>query len=888
MLPHAHVVALYERLTVLSSDAIRREVQALLRLPNQNTGTSQQKQEQLLNDVCTLLVKSGEWQRAITVASALPQPQSTTLINTLGLSKPQGPETPNLSETGEDTKTVELCEMSNEALLRLGFALQRPQSQRGVGATQTTGKQCTENSGIIQQQQQLFMEFRRRRRYKELVQCVMNWKSKGLIPSRKKMSKGVDTHVDSIRTIFNNNKELPVTKSDLSGSYTTTAVAAETPFNAEEALRGLIFNASSGNHWVEALRECPAFFLTTLREPTAALQFLRKTSVDTVINFILFILKNGNTTTNTTINSTGFSHPSVLAQDPLERRLAWGTVASLLFALRPHLEQERKVVKVDLLHAMLNALREEATVRKITTTSTTTIKKDSAGITARQHVRAAVAAANDTRRMAIQSAVEGLCTCLSERNEAQTRFIGLPLFTEIALALRDCGVAVPSALVQCIFLCISDAQRYQRRDPPNSNLSSSTTSSTLQCLPERELLIEILGVAPADRWVPSLQLLQLCSAQEDFVVSAAHLRCLLSGLQSISITRMWQTALSTAQSIMTEYNVFPDESSMEKLMLNLHAASWERAFEVMKLYEGKHIAVPAQVLRDLQVVAMKHSSWDVVLNLMQQIKETGKQQADFMNYIYCLRAYGCAGKWKEASELFKHLKHVQGVAEHSAYNEVTVAVPVLGMMESQEWEGVLFFVREICRQCGDELTKEGREVTLASVLLAFVHMRKTTGVASFLNTYSGEKSELPESCTAAETQTVDIYRVKDIVSLQFPPASLAELREIVERAAQLQTLLGMEHLNAPIRLVFDLLATEHHRRHHSAEHIGRNTRNSTGRPTVYIPPQHVQAQHERLATALGELVRRDEHLFSGAAQQAVAEIMSKIGAGPAYLKAALF
>ncbi|ORC83608.1 uncharacterized protein TM35_000631080 [Trypanosoma theileri] len=884
MLLNSHVVALYERLSVLSTAAIQREVQAFLNLPSNNNNSSQQKQQQqLLNDVCVLLVKSGEWRRALTVASALPQPQALTLITALGLTESKTPQTPPLTETAKSINTTELHEMSNEALLRLGFALQRPQSQH---KGDTTGKHHTYNNMNVQQQQQeLFMEFRRRRRYKELIQCVMNWKFKGLIPSRKKMSKGIDLNDDSIRMGLDNNYR------ELSSSYTTTGVAAsETPFNAEEALRGLIFNASSSNHWVEALRECPAFFITTLREPTAALQFLRKTSVETVTHFILFILRGGNATNtntssntnNNTTNTTAnvFSHPPVLAHGLLEQRVAWDTIASLLFALRPHLERERKVVKEDLLHAMLNALREEAAVIITTTT------KDNSSITARERVRAATAAANDTRRQSIQSAVEGLCVCLSQRNEAQTRFIGLPLFTEIALTLRDCGIAIPSALLQCIFLCISDAQRYQRCDPSNS-----LSSSSLQCSAERELLMNILSDAPADRWVPGLQLLQLCSAKEDFVVSDAHLRCVLSGLQSISITRMWEAALNTAQFIMTEYHVFPDESSVEKLMLNLHAASWERAFEVVKLYEKKHIAVPSQTLRDLQVVAMKHSSWDVVLNLMQQIEESGKQQAGFMNYIYCLRAYGCAGKWKEAATLFKHMKNVQGVDEHSVYNEVTVAVPVLGMMDRQKWECVLFFVREICRQCGDELTKEGREVTLASVLLSFVHMGNTVGVASFLNTYSGDKSKLPKSSSSSSSSSssaADIYTLEDIVQLQFPPASVEELREIVERAAQLQTLLGMEHLNAPIRLVFDLLATEQHRRHHQAEHIGHTVRNSTVRPSMYVPPQHVQAQQERLATALGEFVRRDENLFSGAAQQAVAEAMSKIGAGPAYLKAALF
>ncbi|KEG09931.1 hypothetical protein DQ04_04431090 [Trypanosoma grayi] len=723
----------------------------------------------------------------------------------------------------------------------MGFELQ-PQRRRAV-LQSSAQEEARQSDSSIAAQRQLFLELRRRRQYKRLMQCVMNWRSKGLIPERR----GAGAHVDNA--------------SSASGS------GGEVLFNAEEALRGLIFN-STGNQWEKALRECPEFFAITLREPTAALQFLRKTSVDTLTRYVLWLLQGGCT-----------ASPLRSPASPHEQGVAWETVASLCFALRPHMMQTTKVVKTDLLQAVLRALRTEAAALGAKSGTQRGVKSGGATLM------------NDTHCQAMRSVVECLCAPLTRHHEAQVRFVGLPLFAEVGVALCDCGVTIPSALAQCVFLCLGNNQQCPWSELPLPPPPAASGQSTAL---ERETLITMLNAAPSERWVSALRLLQVCAERHNFDVTADHLRTVLSGMQSISINRTWQVALHVAQSIMTQHDVFPDEPSVEKMLLNLHAASWERTFEVLQLYDQNHISPPPLILRDLHVVAIKHCSWDVVLRVMQRIEDVGPRQAGFMNHLYCLRAYGCAGKCEGATDLFRGLKDVKGAfSGRSAYNEVAVAVPLLGMMEQQHWECAVRFVRAIFQQCGTELTKEGAEVALAAELLALAHIGDTIRVAAFLNRHSGDSSGLinagDNEADYDEGTAPDAHgrRVEEVTV----PPSVTELRALVMRAAQLQTLLGMEHLNAPIRLVLDLLAVEPQRRRitseRDAELIGLSRRGGAARPPLYLPPQHVQRQHEWLATTLGKMVRHDEQRFGAAAQQAVAEAMTHVGAGPAYLKAAL-
>ncbi|EKF39754.1 hypothetical protein MOQ_000015 [Trypanosoma cruzi marinkellei] len=872
MPPYSRVINLYERFTVLSAAAIRREVHGLLG----TTTTTCSSPLLELREVCELLLKSGERSRAILVADALPQAQRQSLVTSLGLTDlPQQPIGPHCQEQQTDNAAattttttaagpfpaMELSEMSNEKLLRLGFALQRPQSQRRRASLHITdannddGEEAEAEAGYnAVMQRQLFLELRRRRRYKDLMQCVMNWKSKGLLPTRRRTG---ERESDGIRKASEEKSSSHSVGVSGTGTTSTDVVAA---FNAEEALRGLIFNTSSssslygssGGQWEEALRECPEFFIITLQEPTAALQFLRKTSVEMVTRFVLCLLQGDNTAHLTHAPSTLHNRP--------EQRVAWDTIASLCFALRPHLLHAKKVVKVDLLRAVLRALREEAT-----TIGDSFMARRSAN----------PSMANDARLLAMHSAVESLCASLShQQHEAQVRFIGLPLFIEVAVALRDCGVQIPSALAQCVFLCLGDSQLHQWNE-----LSLAGSQAPVG----RELLVTLLSSSPADRWVSALRLLRLCDERREFVVTAVHLRCILSGLQSISISHTWQTALCVANSIMRQYDIFPDEASAEKLMLNLHAASWQRAFEVLHLYDKNHIAPPPQLLRDLHVVAMKHSSWDVVLRVMQWIKEVGPEQATFMNHVYCLRAFGCAGKWKEAVEVLKNLKGISGrdMRGRSVFNEVTIAVPVMGMVENEQWESVVRFVVTLFRQCGAELTREGREVALAAELLALLRIGDVARLAFFLNRHNGEPRDAHD--IAAETYADDDPQLEGLGM----PSSVEELRAIVQRAMELHSLCGMEHLNAPIRLVYDIIASEKYRRNHHAERIGPVTRGMLPQRPLYLPPLHVQAQYESFATVLGKMVRHEERLFSVVTQQTVAEAMSKVGAGSAYLKAAL-
>nr|CCC92332.1 conserved hypothetical protein [Trypanosoma congolense IL3000] len=761
-----------------------------------------------------------------------------------------------------------LHEVSVEDLMRTAFALQRCSASKVTSSregTDTATETHMEGSGVEMQQQQLFKELSRRHRYNELMQCVVNWKSRGLIPTKQSKAslrrleadgvdgtqpRGSNEQVDGAVTA---SVPFQATSTDASEGATETV----TIFNAEKALQALLFTSTSGSQWEEAMRHHPTFFVQMLRDPTAALQLLRKIGPEALSKLLLSVLINCNA--GTAVSASPWMGR---VQDG---DISWDVVASLCFVLRQHITHRKKVENVDILQALRDALRKGA--------NDTTIIKDGAmkfgpEAAAQRGTASTVATQSfsNHRVRAIRSSVEGLCAALAHHNEPQARFIGLLLFADIALALCNCCVALPNSLVQCIFLCIGDPQCHGQRElgPPSS-------VDAIQW--DRKLVTELISAPPAERWLPALQLLQKCSQQRCFVVTSAHLRCLLSGLQSVSVRRMWAAALSAASSLITQQHIFPDEQSMEKLMLNLHAASWKRAFEVLKLYEKKHVPPSPIILRDLHVVAMKHGTWDMVLRVMHKIEEVGHQQAGFMNYVYCLRAFGCAGKWDKAAKMFAQLKDVPGaIPSRSAFNENTVAVPALAMMENNHWEEVMQFMKSIWMIVGPELTREGAEVSRAAEFLALVHIGDIERVASFLNSYCG----YPSNAAAAKARTK---------GLDSTVLSSGELRAVVVRAAQLQTLLGMEHLNAPVRLVFDLLSTD--KSDANVERITSSTRSRSSRQVLYLPPQHVQKQYKWMAVTMGRMVRDGEHLFCPPAQQVVAEAMSAIGAGSVYLEVAL-
>ncbi|CBH13637.1 hypothetical protein, conserved [Trypanosoma brucei gambiense DAL972] len=867
---YTRIISVYERFAVLSTCTIKREVERMLH--STCAGTSQQQQHQhqqcqLLTTVCDLLVKSGEWRRAFAVAQHLPLAERQAIVSAAERRQEgdavQGQTTLGTSVlSNSDTSAPgNLHKALNEDLVRMAFALQRS----GKKAALTSGRVETEESvgvdgEMLNTQQRIFRELSRRHRYRELIQCVINWKSRGLIPVKHKSVADVrcvssDGSIDEHHKVSGDGNGSTMG----AGSSRETSINRDIVFNAEQALQSLIFNSTSGKQWEEAMQHHQAFFIHMLRDPMAAQQLLRKTDVGFFSQLLLSLLRDSNTTTTT------LSSPSQ-ACGFREQATPWDTIASMCFALRSHVGQQKKVLKVELLHALLSALRREA--------KTVTVTRENAGFNSRSNVVSAAATSmmrslpDDIGDRAMRSSVEGLCVPLVHHNEAQARFIGLPLFVDLALAMCDCGVPVTNALVQCMLLCLGNMQRHQ--------LSETVPVPQTKALKrERELIMSLVTEPRAVRWLPALRLLQTCSEQHHFLVTSAHLRCLLGGLQSISIRQTWPAALSAASFLMTRHHIFPDEASVEKLMLNLHAASWQRVFEVLRLYDRKHIQPSPTILRDLHVVAMKHSSWDTVLRVMQSIKDVGHQQAGFMNYVYCLRAYGCAGKWNSAVKLFMQLKDVPRIGlPRPALNEKTVAVPVIAMMENNHWEEVIHFANTVWKKCGAGLTVEGAEVTRAATLLSLVHIGESQRVATFLNNCCGQRNARGTNASAS----ADGNLIPDTGSSEV-------LRGIVVRAAQLQTLLGMEHLNSPIRLVFDLLGAD--KDGDKAEQFSVDTRSRSPRPQLYLPPQHIQHQHEWFATTLGHMTRHDERLFCAAAQQAVAEAMSSIGVAPVYLKAAL-
>ncbi|KAG8343436.1 hypothetical protein TRVL_05733 [Trypanosoma vivax] len=884
------IISLYERLTVMSVVSVKHEVQQIMSIvPHDAQKSTELKidndKRMLLRSVCDLLSRSREWQHALAVAEFLPPPDQQTILATL--EKVRGCRHGSQSSldtgyatagAGGDCAPTNFKELSNEDLVQLGFSLRRPnlqlQSQQRLeqaGSSSVTSviasvigtgndpvnaqadcssrkwPHCTTDAEVYTIQRQIFTELSQRRRFRELMQCVVHWQVMGLIPPGRQS-------VTANRAVKGRTPPrdagLDCLRHDTSSS--SSEGGTESAFDARSALQSLIFNASSGNQWEEALRTFPSFFVDTLRDPSAALQLLRKTNVDTVTRILLFALKGDDSSEQrVTSHLRGSAHCLSGAG------VMWDSVSSLCLALRPHFTRGMKTMKVTLLRALLQALKRQPHAALLDGASPLTSRLLNRGMFPNRETSTRPLPSEAWCR-AVRSSVEGICISMTHYQEAQARFVGLPIFIELATSLYNCGVPIPNALVQCVFLCLGDCQQLE------SNTSDQGVPVGSGLMQERELVLSFANAPSTKRWLPALQLLDVCSEKQRFVVTAAHLRTLLSGIQSISIASEWRTALCVASSMMARHHVFPDEESVLKIMLNLHSASWQRAFEVLTLYESRHISPSPIILRNLHVVSMKHSSWDVVLRLMSEIKSFGSNHTSFMNYVYCLRAYGCAGKWECAAELFRQLKFLPDlVLSRPPYNEVTVGVTVLGFMDYKHWEAVVHFLAAVYADCGRDITPEGCEVSLAAELLALMHIGEASRVASFLNAHCEQRHSLQK--------VSGCYNVRS--------------SDVVAKAAQLQTLLGMGHLNAPIRLVYDILSVETDGG--LAEDISCMARGSTKRSPLYLPQSHVRSQHEWFATTVGQLVRKDEALFTAAAQQVVAEGMCAIGSAKAFLEATL-
>ncbi|CAG9572061.1 conserved hypothetical protein [Leishmania major strain Friedlin] len=581
-------------------------------------------------------------------------------------------------------------------------------------------------------------------------------------------------------------------------------------------------------------------------------------------------------------------------EDVAAAATCWRALAALLFPLHPYIHAQSKTGKEKFLSALLAALDEtKHMIAADRVHSRPTSSAAGCGVSVSLPAQGGTrvhrgcrmpVVLSDKARYAIKAAVESVCSPLLS-HEPQVRFIRLHMFGQLAKALGDLGVPVPNALAQCLFLCMADTV-----GPPLS-LGASDASS--------DSVTTYLSCAPSVRWLHALAMLEAAHRASAYRISAAHERAILSGLQSISITRTWTSALRTVAAFEMRYQLMPDERTLPTLLLNFKQQSWQDAFRVLRYVPGGEAdhASPS-ILRDLQLVALKHASWVVPLRLMTHLQH---RQADgFMNYLYCLCAAARSGRTELALHFFRSLRHGRG--RHSAslslspYNELTVAVAAVAMLDYDQAEALVSFSARVAamRAAGDTaavaveaaaepgsplLTVDGRRMTQAAHACALLALHRHCDLASFL-----------QECTATS------------------------LPAVLRRVVVLHCLLGLGHLHAPVRLVFDVIGYQgsmlpanavprppgadqspekvfltavaaDQQRDGTFETRQRGT--AERRQRLYIPVAHQRRQKKALATAWGRFMRDQEAALPPHVTHLVAESMVEEGVGAEYLTAAL-
>jgi hypothetical protein len=794
-------------------------------------------------------------------------------------------------------------------------------------------------ASLIQREQHAIVaELRRRGAVAEALQCIVNWQRRQLLrPDAEATAARVDGGAEKRSDDHLLFDGLGAVKSLLFPGETSAGAGGATTVFAERNNNNSSSSSSSEDaggrvtppHYsaqqLACIREAvcthPALVARCLRDRAVGDRLLRHTSDATVASFVFVFLRaisawpgvtegggmpSARASTTTRAAAAAASASSTLpfsAADVSSLEAYWRALAALLLLLHPYWCTQSKAEKEKLLQALNGAL--DATRRAHTAAAERSLREgrphsEQMPLTAVwRPLTQPTHGLSDKCLRALKATVESVCSPLLH-HEPQVRFLRLGTFSAAAQYLSALGVAIPNALMQCLFLCMADsAAAAGSHDNGSSPLQKPDASHAVVDVVEADgavmdtkvALHNFLSTSPADRWLPALAMLHAAHRRQDFRVTAAHERALLSGLQSVSITRTWPAALRVVAECERAFAVTPDERTLPTLLLNLKQQSWQDAFRVLRWVPGGEAAAASPaILRDLQLVALKHASWEVPLRLMTVLQE---RHADgFMNYVYCLCAAARGGQAEVAFEYFCSLRRGRG--RHTAwqavspFNELTVAVAAVAMLEFGHDDALHYFSqRVLSMQAGAAageshgVSRKGSvgssppELTADGKLMA-----QAADVAALLNGRRHE--ELSDVLTALPVES---------------------LSPVLRRFVALRCLLGMGHLNAPIRLVFDVLGSNSsplqqcvHREFLdtvAATQVTEGTfetrqRGSAARcKHLFIPVGHQRRQRAQAAAQLGTFVKAKEADLPPHVVQSIAETMVEEGVGAEYMTAAL-
>lgn len=838
-----------------------------------------------------------------------------------------------------------------DELVRMAYSLRKAPSSTKAASL----------SMLQREQRAIIAELRQRDAIAEALQCIANWHRRQLlrpdaetIHERTTMTTTVTTTTTTAASSAKGGRQkttavddadlllfdgLGAAKSILFPGETsaaaggvTSAFAVKIGNNVGDPPR---YSALQLNHVREAMAVHPALVARCLRDRAVGDRLLRHAGEVKVADFVFeylqtiaFVPSSAKATRASTscAATLQFGESSAL-------ETYWRALATLLPLLHPYWRSQSKAEKEKLLQALSRAL--DATHKKSTTTRTseTTVTARTGAPRTRegssealhggasplqqQQQRPAVSRPqelSDKCRRAIKASAESVCSPLLH-HEPQVRFLRLRTFGELAQRLAVLDIAIPNALMQCLFLCMADAAV---DSSSHNSLNSAASCSSVAPLNSSNVadvsntedhhdappLHVYLAAAPPDRWLPALALLRAAHEDHDFRVTAAHERALLSGLQSISITKTWASALRVVDECERAFQVRPDERTLPTLLLNLKQQSWQDAFRVLQWVPGGDPAAASpQILRDLQLVALKHASWEVPLQLMTSLQE---RHADgFMNYLYCVCAAARGGQADMAFHYFSSLRlgrgRHAGWQNVSPFNELTVAVAAVAMLDHAHYDALSSFSERVLKmgalpsssssssfpatlneEKGSPL--QGDVVALQGLTPDGVWMAQAARIAALLASKEGK---------ADTSKLVDVF-------LRLPADSV---KPVLHRFIALRCLLGMGHLRAPIRLVFDVLghssSPQQQRTHRGFLDSVATSQNTEGtfetrqrgtverRKHLFIPLRHQRQQKVEAAGQLGAFVKGSESALPAQVVQLVAEAMVEEGVGAEYMTAAL-
>ncbi|KPA77798.1 hypothetical protein ABB37_06623 [Leptomonas pyrrhocoris] len=893
--------------------------------------------------VARLLCEGGDWARAAAVVEGLPQPlqqparfkairDDWPLPRTVAEAWRHGVKAEKASATAPPSPPLS-TNTAVESKQRAVHSASTPPSSTSEAASDAAEKRGSYTLyrseelvrmayslrrspaavALHREQHAIVVELQRRGAVAEVLQCIVNWQRRQLLRPDAETTKkrgSVDKAKGSADFLLLDG--VGAAKSVLfPGAARTIASGAASAFLAghlSETNRSSNSSPAAGKpprysalqlaHIRQAAAAHPVLVARCLRDRAVCDRLLRHAGDASVAEvaflFMRVVAARGSPAASSPAPRRTVASPSPsLLTDPLALEAYWRALAVLLPLLHSYWRRQSKAEKEKLLQALIEALRttqeetatHQGTPRDITATAQQTALPSVIARSFSSPTSASPpppAELTEKCRRAIKASVESVCSPLLH-HEPQVRFLRLDTFGDVALRLTALRVAVPNALAQCLFLCLADTAAACRSGSGGGGGREEHDAAEEAA----HALGSFLAASPCDRWLPALAMLHVAHRHHDFHVTAAHERALLSGLQSVSIAKTWAAALRVVAECAEAFNAAPDERTLPTLLLNLKQQSWQDAFRVLQWVPGGELsAASPPTLRDLQLVALKHASWEVPLQLMTVLRE---RRADgFMNHLYCLCAASRGGQADVAFQYFCSLQFGRGrhVAWRgvSPFNELTVAVAAVAMLDCEHLDALHRFTQRVLSMqntAGPDDAADADAVAPPGLTLDGRWMAQAANIAALL----------PGS--ARDTELVALL-------LSLP---VDDVQRVLRRFVALRCLLHMEHLNAPIRLVFDVLghgSSPQQQRAHcgflasvESSQIGEGTfetrQHSTNerRKHLYIPMAHQRRQKKEAAMQLGLFIKANESAMPPSVVQQVAETMVAEGVGAEYMTAAL-